>query len=93
MAAVQGEKPDTGSDASPVGRIEFRNLWDARNERLATPRQDRGHGVAVAIAITNRKRSGIRAKFRRGQKPRGELLCGSECVKVAKTKGQRIGIS
>ncbi len=67
----KGEKPDTGSDASPVGRIEFQSLWDARNERLATPRQDRGYGLAVAIAITNRKRLGIRAKFRRGQTPRG----------------------
>ena len=45
------KSPDTGSNASPVGRIRFLNLDDARNERLATPRQDRGHGVAAAIAI------------------------------------------
>jgi len=41
----------TGSNASPVGRISFSNIDDARNERLATLRQDRGHGVAKAIAI------------------------------------------
>jgi hypothetical protein len=42
---------ETGSNASPVGRISFSNIDDARNERLATLRQDRGHGVAKAIAI------------------------------------------
>jgi hypothetical protein len=41
----------TGSNASPVGRIRLSNIDDARNERLATLRQDRSHGVATAIAI------------------------------------------
>jgi hypothetical protein len=32
------KSPDTGPDASPVGRIKFLKIDDARNERLATPR-------------------------------------------------------
>jgi hypothetical protein len=40
-----------GLDASPVGRIAILCLTtDARDERLATPRQVRGYGVAIAIA-------------------------------------------
>jgi hypothetical protein len=59
VAAAQGRgragfrttAKETGSNALPVGRIRFSNIDDARNERLATLRQDRSHGVAAAIAI------------------------------------------
>ena len=70
----QTKSPDTGPDASPVGRIKLLSLDDARNEKIGNAAGcDRGHGVAATIAIKNRKCSNIGADIRRGLKPRCEF--------------------
>jgi len=83
------KSPDTGLDASPVRRIEF----DAHAMRVTRGWQrrgwDRGHGVAIAIAITVAKRSGIRTNFRRRHNAGAAEFCAGCEVQVIAAKDGR----
>lgn len=85
----QTKSPETGSNASPVGRIRFLSLDDARNETLAPLRTI----AAMGLLQLSRQRSqmfGQTRKDRRRSRPRGRV-CVDMRLGLACRLGATIG--